>query len=69
MSLNIFKYGPPQNIITLQKGSRNSTFTTTINNSVLNLINTTNTSVLIPVSNGNGTHNSINSSIIIIKIE
>ena len=39
MNKNIFKYGPPVNILTTQKTSRNSTYTTNVDNSVRNFIN------------------------------
>ena len=40
MNKDIFKYGPPVNMLTVQRSSRNSTFTTNIDNSIKNLIQT-----------------------------
>ena len=39
MNKEIFKYGPPMNLITAQQSSRNTTYTSTINNTVKNFIN------------------------------
>ena len=41
MYKNIFKYGPPTNLLTAQPQTRNTTYTSNLNNSLVNYINST----------------------------